>query len=163
MVLKIDYLPIEEIKVYEKNPRRNNRAVEVVKKSIEKYGFRVPIILGSNKVLIAGHTRLKAAKELGMKEVPVVQADDLTESEQKGLRIMDNKSSEYAEWDTELLKEEFMELEAEDYDLELTGFDLREVGDILDTEKEDIGKVDKLGHLEVECPKCHYKFHRKDA
>ncbi len=188
--MKIEYLKTSEIVPYKKNPRKNKQAIEIVAKSIAEYGFKNPIIIDKEKVIIAGHTRIEAvprAIELieeklkdNLKEndeeilqkrlnelkegVPTIRIEDLTEDQIKAYRIMDNKSSEYAEWDTELLKEEFMELEAEDYDLELTGFDLSEIGDILDTEeKEDIGKVDKLGHLEVECPKCHHKFQRKDA
>lgn len=91
---------------YEKNPRRNDKAVKYVMKSIETFGFKVPIVVDSQMTVICGHTRLKAAKKLGLKKVPCVIADDLTEEQVKAFRLADNKVSEQAEWDFDLLDSE---------------------------------------------------------
>ncbi len=161
--MKIENIPISEIKPYEKNPRKNEKAVEIVAKSIKEFGFKVPIILDKNNEIIAGHTRLKAAIKLEMKKVPVIRADELTKEQAKAFRIMDNKSQDYSEWDFDLLKEEFTALDDSEYDLENTGFDLRDIGDILDdTPPEDVEKVDRLGTHQIECPRCHHKFERKE-
>ncbi len=143
--MKIETIKISEIKPYKNNPRRNDKAVEIVKRSIKEFGFKNPMLLDQNNEIIAGHTRLKAAIELDYKEVPYIKIEDLTPEQVKAFRIMDNKSSENAQWDNDLLKEEFTELDEAEYDLELTGFELREVGDILDEGvevNEDIVAVD---------------------
>ncbi len=144
--MEIENIPISEIKPYEKNPRKNEKAVEIVAKSIKEFGFKVPIILDKKNEIIAGHTRLKAAIKLGLKEVPVIWADELTDAQVKAFRIMDNKSNEFAEWDTELLKGEMDELDKMDFDLDLTGFDKTQrelVGTI--EEFEDVPNVDDEG------------------
>ncbi len=140
--MKIEMISIEQVKPYTKNPRKNDRAVDIVAKSIKEFGFRNPIILDKNGEIIAGHTRLKAAEKLKLKEVPVIRAEDLTKEQVKAFRIMDNKSSEKAEWNMDLLKGELIELQREDFRLELTGFSFKELGGILETEvKEDIVEV----------------------
>ncbi len=161
--MKIEYIPISEVKEYSKNPRKNDRAIDTVAKSIKEFGFQNPIILDKHSEVIAGHTRLKAAIKLGLKEVPVIRANDLTPEQVKAFRIMDNKSSENAEWDMELLKTELNDLDEIEYDLENTGFDLRAVGDILDDQEQEVEQVNKLGKHQIECPKCHHKFERKDG
>ena len=121
---KIISLPIGEIRPYEKNPRKNAKAVKYVKASIEKFGFKQPIIVDSNRVIIAGHTRLEAAKSLGMAEVPCIVADDLTDAQVKALRLADNKVAEFSEWEMNLLGEELGELaEISDIDMGDFGFD----------------------------------------
>lgn len=128
---KIISLPIGEIRPYEKNPRKNAKAVKYVKASIEKFGFKQPIIVDSNRVIIAGHTRLEAAKSLGMAEVPCIVADDLTDAQVKALRLADNKVSEFAEWDLDLLGGELGELaDISDIDMGDFGFDLSEFDNI---------------------------------
>lgn len=97
---------ISEIKPYEKNPRRNDEAVEYVSNSIKEFGFKIPIIIDKNNVIVAGHTRYKACKKLGITEVPCIIADDLTDEQIKAFRLVDNKASEKSEWDFELLNEE---------------------------------------------------------
>ena len=89
--MKIENIPISEIKPYEKNPRKNEKAVEIVARSIKEFGFKVPIILDKNNEIIAGHTRLKAAIKLEIKEVPIIRANDLNEEQVKTFRIMENK------------------------------------------------------------------------
>src|SRR3990167_8503460 len=129
--MDVENIPIAEIIPYSKNPRKNDKAVDIVAKSIKEFGFKVPIILDKNNVIIAGHTRLKAAEKLGLKEVPVLWADDLTPEQVKAFRIMDNKSSEYAEWDRELLKGELKELLESNFNLELTGLRESEINEII--------------------------------
>jgi ParB-like chromosome segregation protein Spo0J len=129
--LQVDYVPISEIVPYDKNPRKNDRAVDIVAKSISQFGFNVPILLDRNNIIIAGHTRLKAAVKLGLQEVPVIWIDYLTEEQVKAFRIMDNKSTEYAEWDWELLKGEFEELKNLDLNLDFTGFSEKEINNVL--------------------------------
>lgn len=135
-------IPISDIIPYKNNPRNNDKAVDVVAKSISEFGFQNPIILDKNNEIIAGHTRLKAAQKLDLKEVPVIYAKDLTVAQVKAFRIMDNKSSESAEWDENLLKLEFEELDSLEYDLENTGFSLRDVGDILDDNEVEEDTID---------------------
>lgn len=143
MKLQIEYLPISELVPYPTNPRKNEKAVDIVAKSIEQFGFRVPIILGKDNEIIAGHTRLKASIKLGLTEVPVVWADDLTEEQQKAFRIMDNKSNEYAGWDFGLLQEELKSLE--NIELDMTGFSEAELKRIMtaEPEREEGGKEAK--------------------
>ena len=97
---------VSELIPYERNPRKNDEAVKYVKASIEQFGFKVPIVIDADGVIVAGHTRLKAAKELGMKEVPCIVADDLNEEQIKAFRLADNKVSEASEWRDDLLSKE---------------------------------------------------------
>lgn len=109
---------VDELIPYERNPRKNDEAVECVANSIKEFGFKVPIVIDKDNVIIAGHTRLKGAKKLGLKEVPCIVADDLTEEQVKAFRLADNKVSEVAEWDMTLLGEELLDIE----DLDMTDF-----------------------------------------
>ena len=111
---------VTELKAYEKNPRKNDNAVGPVAESIKEFGFKVPIIVDKDNVIVAGHTRLKAAKKLGMKTVPCVVADDLTPEQIKAFRLADNKVSEFAEWDMDFLTPELKEI---DFDMALFGFE----------------------------------------
>ncbi len=99
-------VPIGDVKPYERNPRHNDGAVDAVKASIEEFGFRGCILVDASMTIIAGHTRLKAAKALGMKEVPVEIADDLTEDQVKALRLVDNRTAELSGWDWTMLDQE---------------------------------------------------------
>lgn len=109
--MEIIELKVADIIPYENNPRRNDNAVEAVANSIKTFGFRVPIIVDKENVVVAGHTRLKAAEMLGMETVPVVRADDLTEEQVNALRIADNKTSDIAGWDNDRLAEELKGLD----------------------------------------------------
>lgn len=148
-------LPVPEVRPYEKNPRKNASAVKYVKASIEKFGFKQPIIVDSNRVIIAGHTRLEAAKSLGMAEVPCIVADDLTDAQVKALRLADNKVAEFSEWEMNLLGEELGELaEISDIDMGDFGFDdnLDKFGDEEENGTEEKGvNLSETFQIIVEC------------
>jgi ParB-like chromosome segregation protein Spo0J len=116
-------IPLEKLIAYAGNPRKNDHAVEAVASAIKRFGFRVPVLAKSDGSLIDGHLRVKAAKHLGMKEVPVVLCDDLSEADIKALRISINRMAELADWDSELLSAELEGLAAEGITLEDVGFD----------------------------------------
>ena len=166
MKLQIKYIEIEKVKPYKNNPRRNDKAIEIVKKSIKEFGFKNPIILDKNMEIIAGHTRLLAARELKFKEVPYILANDLTKSQVKAFRIMDNKSAEMADWDLDLLREEFYDLEGS-ATFNLTGFSGEEITELWDREKDmasglEPEQVNRLGKHTIQCPDCGHRFERKD-
>jgi len=121
--LLITLRPIDDLKPYDKNPRLNDGAVEAVAKSLREFGFRQPIVVDGDDVIIVGHTRWKAAKLLGLAQVPVHVADNLTPEQAKAYRIADNQTATIAEWDMELLPIELGELKALDFDMTLLGFD----------------------------------------
>ena len=117
---------IDELKPYLNNPRFNDDAVEYVANSIKEFGFKVPIIIDKNNEIVAGHTRYKASIELGLEEVPCIVADDLTEEQIKAFRLADNKVSEKAEWNFNMLGEELAEL---DIDMEQFGFESLDINE----------------------------------
>ena len=120
-----------DIRPYDRNPRHNEEAVDAVAKSIREFGFRNPVILDKDNVIIAGHTRWLAAKALGLEEVPCVVAADLTPEQAKAYRIADNKTGEIAKWDYDLLPIELKELRGDGFDLSLLGFDTSELEGLL--------------------------------
>ena len=127
--LEIAYFKVEDLIPYDKNPRKNERAIPFVKASIEKFGFKIPLVIDENKVVVCGHTRLKAAKELGLEEVPCIMASDLTPEQVRAFRIADNKVSEIADWDFDLLDAEMAELPEFDFgDFGFVSFDGGEGG-----------------------------------
>lgn len=122
---------VSDLKEYKRNNKKHPKdQIDKIKRSIESFGFRNPLLIDSKSEIIAGHGRLKAAMELDMKELPCIVIDDLTEDEVKALRIMDNKSTE-SEFDFEMLKEEFSSLDTSGFDLDLTGFNFDEISDIM--------------------------------
>lgn len=121
--MKIIDFKIDSLKEYKNNPRFNDDAVDKVAASIKEFGFKVPIVVDKDNVIIAGHTRLKAAKSLGLDTVPCIIADDLTEEQVKAFRLADNKTGELAEWDFAKLEEELAELHDMDFDMSAFGFD----------------------------------------
>lgn len=121
--MNVQQVKIEKVKPYDKNPRKNKAAVDYVANSIKEFVFQQPIVVDKDMVVIAGHTRLKAAKKLKLKEVPVVIADNLTEEQVKAYRLADNKTAEKAEWDFDLLTDELLSLQELDFDMEQFGFD----------------------------------------
>lgn len=135
--MNVKEINIKDIRPYEKNPRKNNSAVAYVAESIKQFGFKVPIIIDKNNVIVAGHTRYKAAKKLGINTVPVIIADDLTDEQIKAFRLADNKVAEQAEWDIDLLNEELEEI----FDIDMTDFGF----EVLEEEK----KVEEDGYEPV--------------
>lgn len=112
---RITYVSIESVKPYENNPRYNDNGVAALAESIKQFGWTKPIVVDAQNVIIAGHTRLKAAQLLGLKEVPVSVADWLTEEQAKAYRLADNKSGELAEWDYDKLVEEIQKAKNTDF------------------------------------------------
>lgn len=130
MTQDIKHWPVDRLIEYARNPRKNDHAVDRVAAAIKEFGFRVPILVKSDGLVVDGHLRLKAAKKLGMGTVPALLADDMTDTQIKAFRLSVNKMAEIAEWDSELLSLEFTELEELGFDLELTGFSLNEIADL---------------------------------
>jgi DNA modification methylase len=125
--MKVEVVPIVSVVPYARNPRKNAAAVAKVAASIKEFGWRQPIVVDSERVIIAGHTRLLAALHLGLREVPVHVAEGLTPAQVKAYRLADNRVGEEAEWDADLLALEFGDLQGLDFDLSLTGFDPDEI------------------------------------
>ena len=138
---------------YARNPRNNDAVVDKMVGCIKEFGFRIPIVAKSDGSVVDGHLRLKAARKLGLEEVPVVIADDLSEVQIKAFRLIANQSANWADWDEELLKLEFHELEKLNFDLSLTGFDLDEIAECLkedtaeDFEENNLPITSKVGDL----------------
>lgn len=179
--MKIKNMKINDLIPYENNPRNNEGAVEYVANSIKQFGFKVPIVVDKDNVIVAGHTRWLAAQALEMDEVPVVVADDLTPEQVKAFRLADNKVAEKASWDFTKLGVEIKDL----LDINL-GFNLNDIGfgefeiDVLlnnndfnetalkedDENKENSGSVElDIGdyaddNFECQCPKCGFRFNR---
>ena len=129
--LKIEYWPIDRLIFYARNPRKHEHAIPKMASLIKEFGFKVPVVARSDGSVVDGHLRLRAARHLGMETVPVVLADEWTEAQVKAFRIAVNKSAELAEWDTAMLALEIEDLKELDFDLELTGFELPELDEIL--------------------------------
>jgi len=127
----VELRKIDDIRPYERNPRINDQAVDAVVESLRQFGFRQPIVIDSDGVIIAGHTRWKAAKKLGLARVPVHVATDLTPEQVKAYRIADNKTGELAEWDLDILPIELNELRESGFDLEVLAFDDEELAKLL--------------------------------
>ncbi len=134
--VKVELRPIDSIKPYPGNPRRNEGAVTAVANSITAYGFRQPIVVDKAGVIVVGHTRWKAAKQLGMTQVPVHVAD-LTPEAAKAYRLADNKTNEIAEWDEDLLAGELGELQALGVDLESLGWTPDELSEVMAPDEND--------------------------
>lgn len=139
---KIQNISIEELKPYEKNPRINDQAVAGVVASIKAYGFIGAIIVNKDMVIINGHTRVKAMKELGASTIPAIVVDHLTPEQERALRIADNKTAEVAEWNEDLLKAELEALQAAGFDMGALGFDTSELDDLLNGDADERGQTD---------------------
>lgn len=133
-------LKISDLKPYEKNPRKNDEAAKYVAESIKNFGFKVPIVIDKNNVIVAGHTRYKAAKKLKLKEVPCIVADDLTDKQVKAYRLADNRVAEMSEWDFDLLNEELDGLF--DFDMSAFGFEV-----LFDEEQKEVREDNFEGSL----------------
>lgn len=132
--MKIEMWPIGRVVPYEKNPRINAGAVDAVAKSLREFGWRQPIVVDRDGVIVVGHTRWLAAKQLGLTEVPVHVAADLTPAQARAYRIADNATNEIAEWNLDLLPLELADLKAMDFDLDLLGFGQDELAKLMATE-----------------------------
>lgn len=121
--LKVEHWPVERLKAYAGNPRKNDHAVARMCDAIREFGFRMPIVAKSDGLICDGHLRLKAAIKLGIKTVPVALADNLSDAQIKAFRLLANQSASWAEWDVDLLRIELTDLKLEGYDLQLTGFE----------------------------------------
>lgn len=161
--MQITELRVDDLIPYENNPRHNDNAVEIVAQSIKDFGFKVPIVVDHNLIVVTGHTRLKAAQRLGMETVPCIMADDLTPEQIKAFRLADNKTSEYATWDFEKLEQELRDLDAMDFDmsvfdfrlepkgLEGDDFDLEAALDEIDEPYTKPGQIYRLGRHTLMC------------
>lgn len=145
--MNIIELGIDEIIPYENNPRRNEKAVDAVANSIKEFGFKNPIILDADKVIISGHTRRLAAIKLGLEKVPCYIATDLSEEQVRAFRLADNRVASFAVWDEKKLKDEIANIN--DIDLSDFGFKKDTIDDIF---KEKSGKKTHI------CPKCGHEW-----
>ena len=150
--MEIIYKNIDELIPYENNPRLNDEAVEYVKNSIKEFGFKVPVVIDKDNVIIAGHTRIKASKELGIKDIPCIIADDLTEEQVKAFRLADNKVAEKSMWDYTKLDEELDSIL--DIDMSMFNFENIEETNLDDFFEDNNNKKEKESKL-IECPYCH--------
>lgn len=154
--MKIVDMNVKELKEYENNPRKNDSAVEVVAKSIKEFGFKVPVVIDKDNVIVTGHTRVRAAKSLGINVVPCIVADDLTEEQIKAFRLVDNKASELSSWDFEKLEEELEKITQ----LNMNDFEFEDIHEIdIDQFFEDSQKEKKEKEpKQVQCPHCQEWF-----
>lgn len=153
--MKIINKQVSELIPYENNPRQNENAVDYVANSIKEFGFKVPIVIDPDNVVVCGHTRLKAAEKLGINKVPCIIADDLTPEQIKAFRLADNKTAEIATWDEDLLTVELNEL---DFDMSEFGFELQ--GDDFDYDVPDKKESEfkETDSKTVTCPNCGLEF-----
>lgn len=149
--MRIVYKKLEDLVPYENNPRDNQEAVQFVAASIREFGFKVPIVVTGDGVIVAGHTRYLAAKQLGLSEVPCIEADDLTEEQVRAYRLADNKTAEMSAWDEEKLEQELAAV---------TMFDMGEFGfDLHQETEEEMGADPEEPEIErVVCPRCGKVF-----
>lgn len=129
--LTVETWPIERLEEYAQNPRKNDNVVDQMVEAIQEFGFRIPIVAKSDGTIVDGHLRLKAARKLGMTEVPVALADNLSEAQVRAFRLLANRSATWASWDNDLLRLELGELKVVGFDLALTGFSVAELPAIL--------------------------------
>jgi ParB-like chromosome segregation protein Spo0J len=169
--MKVETVSIESLIPYANNPRNNEEAIEKVARSIDEFGWQQPIVVDENMVVIVGHTRLLAAKSLGLNEVPIHVADKLTDEQARAYRLADNRTNEYASWNMNLVGIELRELDDLGMDIELTGFSNIELASLLiDPELID-ESYDKNGVMEIgqedfnkfdnKCPRCGFEFDDK--
>src|SRR6266550_9241486 len=136
--MEIQTWPIDRLVFYARNPRKNDAAVDRMCESIREFGFKIPVLARSDGEVVDGHLRLKAARKLGITEVPVILCDEWTPTQVRAFRLMVNRSVTWAQWDEELLAIELQELNAADFDLDLTGFNPKEIDDLLALPEEEM-------------------------
>jgi len=140
---QIHVWPIDKLVFYVRNPRKNDGVVDRMCASIREFGFKIPMLARSDGTVVDGHLRLKAARKMGITEVPTILCDEWSESQTKAFRLIVNRSVTWADWDDELLSLELQELAAADFDLSLTGFDSGELGRFLAEEEATTGLTDE--------------------
>lgn len=141
--MQIQEILLADLREYENNPRNNDGAVQAVAESIQQFGFKVPIVVDRDNVIVAGHTRYKAAARLGLDKVPCIIADDLTPEQIKAYRLADNKTGELAEWDFAALEIELAELSEMDFDMSEFGFELSEFEEMPEVTEDEVPEVDE--------------------
>ena len=159
--MEIKMVKVDDLKPYENNPRFNDDAVEYVAKSIKEFGFKVPMVIDKDNVIVAGHTRYKASLELGLKEVPCIIADDLNEEQIKAFRLADNKVGENSLWNYELLSDELNEI----LDINMKDFGFLDIDTDIDWDNsiaEDVKVNEAKEEVYYECPYCHKQISEKD-
>jgi ParB-like chromosome segregation protein Spo0J len=127
----IEVWPIKRLVEYARNPRKNDAAVDRMCSSIREFGFKIPCLVRSDGEVVDGHLRLKAARKLGIAEIPVILCDEWTPAQVKAFRLMVNRSVTWADWDEVLLAQELQEIQELDFDLSFTGFDTHEIDSLL--------------------------------
>jgi hypothetical protein len=154
--MQIQMFSLDKLIPYHRNPRKNDHAVDRMAAAIREYGFKIPILARSNGAVVDGHLRLKAAQKLGLSEVPVILCDEWSEAQVKAFRLLVNRSASWADWNDEFVALEIADLKALDFNLDLTGFDAKEIDRFLFGDKnEDTdavpevpeGPVSRLGDL----------------
>ena len=157
--MTVQEISIQDLKPYKNNPRRNDKAVDAVVKSIQQFGFKEPIVIDKDKVIVCGHTRLKAAKLLGLEKIPCVIADDLTPEQIKAFRLIDNKTAELAEWDFKKLETELESIEIPDFNMSDFQFEIKSFSVAEETFKNFEENVSKAKEKKViVCPNCGEKI-----
>ena len=154
--MKIINVEIEKLQEYINNPRNNDKAIDVVVRSIQEFGFKVPIVVDKNFVIVCGHTRYKAAKQIGMCEVPCIVASDLTEEQVNAFRLVDNKTSELAGWNYNALDQELKELLECNVDLTEFGFNCWDDADIDELFNEEKDTSDNKKEKEKKLIQCEH-------
>lgn len=155
---------LKDINPYEKNPREHDEnQIQQICKSIEEFGFTVPILIDENNTILAGHGRYYSAKKLGMKEVPTIKIPHLTPDQKKAYVIADNQLTINSNWNYDLLKEEIENLQLNEYDINLLGFEQLEITNILKKLKEnvDLEEFEEFSEkieTKHECPRCGFKW-----
>jgi site-specific DNA-methyltransferase (adenine-specific) len=122
--MKVVEKSVKDLKMYENNPRNNDQAVDEVAKSIQQFGFKVPMVIDTDNVIVCGHTRYKACLQLGIKKVPCIVASDLTPEQIQAFRIAENRTNELATWDNDKLRDELKDLISQNFDIESLGFNI---------------------------------------
>lgn len=164
--MKTVMMQVDEIKPSPDNPRDNSKAIDAVAESIREFGFKVPCIVDEEGILITGHTRLEAAKKLGLEKIPVIIAADLDEEEKRQFRLADNKIGELSTWDIEKAEKEMAEIK--DFDMGKFGFSEYLCSIQSGTEDDlvkaqDKQKSDEIDEKNIKCPRCHAIFSKEVA
>jgi ParB-like chromosome segregation protein Spo0J len=155
MHMHIETWPISRLRPYAGNPRKNDAVVPRMVEALREFGFRIPLLVRGDGEVIDGHLRLKAALAMGLTEVPVIAADDMTPEQVRAFRILVNQSANWADWDNDLLLLELRALQAADFDVRLTGFDQKELDALLrEMERPGDGEATEEGEDLPEAPQA---------